>query len=1203
MEKTLLIENIEYVENIQEQLDQIKIRFKNIEVLYNLKSEDLKSNRDRFYRNIEEEKRILLERFSNGIKLIKKQYDNEVEELNREEETLRSIINKEEDNTRNIYNNSIALCDEEYKSEVNAIEAGYKNGVFIRAIINDQRDSWKNIFVTVSIVKWIPLVIGIILLSLIQDFEFEMRANNLGTTILIYSLAVAGIFVILHLIGEHFKDKITAIEKYVNKEKYTSQDRSSLCSISEILNQKIKDQSDQILKHNSEKIKLVQESYRARKDILISDFSKRRIEQEENGLNKILELENKRQAVHNKYLILENNTTSANNKVLNELRNSELIKTQEFIAKQKIESTNFLKSINESLDLIYAELHSIKKRLNELPSTFETNIYWQDSEILKSQNLTTSKLRLGEEYFEIKTDIIHAITIPTCISFLNKSNIVFNCQNPEEIKKAISISHNIVARTLLSLPAGKLKLTFIDPHELGGNAAPFTPLLREIYGGMIFTEQVDIENQLLVITRAIENVIQRYLQDKFKDIAEYNFRTKEVPEAYRLIVVYNFPHGFNDATVKKLLNIIKSGPKTGIHTILINDRNCKLPYDSDWKVMDGMNLNEIILDESVIENNKFKFDDELPYSDIVDYINKEQPNANTIKVFFKIPPQSEWWKAKAHKHFIVPIGKHALEDQNFIFNNNDDNQALLIGKAGVGKSNLLHTIISNALWKYSPEQIEIYLIDFKGGVEFTIYANKNLPQIKALAIESEREFGESILNKLKEKIIERERLCTQAGDEIDNIEKYNEKCIRENNTDKIMPRIILVVDEFHLFFAEEDALARNVNDIIGLIVQKGRAFGINTLLSSQTLSFKSLNKAIKDLIDIRIALMCSDMDATQIFDDRNFDAKDLSRPGEAIYNDHGGKKEGNKRFQAFLVNKEELSRTINSVAEFARSKGIIKSEQIIFRGSEKAYIESETHPLNSIQGTTRPKTLRLWIGKPVTIRDDVTAVIRRQGGSNILIAGYDEFLGIRILASSIVSIAVQHQQNTCRFYCFNSYNVDSDLVGIPNELFSHIYQDYKFFDTKEISETLKEIKEIVEHRNMDNTNEYQNLYIVFFSVQRCRVFRKDGYSMNETANCLAYILKEGPDVGVYTLLQFDTMDNFSKSFDYNLVKEFSQRIVSQMNPDSSNKLIDNQKAASLGENRAIYFDDNENTMIKFKPYELPVFDWVTQIQKRQSIIS
>ena len=40
---------------------------------------------------------------------------------------------------------------------------------------------------------------------------------------------------------------------------------------------------------------------------------------------------------------------------------------------------------------------------------------------------------------------------------------------------------------------------------------------------------------------------------------------------------YNVPPGFNESTASKLLNNIKSRPKAGVHTILVNDKNAKLP--------------------------------------------------------------------------------------------------------------------------------------------------------------------------------------------------------------------------------------------------------------------------------------------------------------------------------------------------------------------------------------------------------------------------------------------------------------------------------------------------------------------------------------------------------------------------------------------------------------------------------------------------
>lgn len=858
----------------------------------------------------------------------------------------------------------------------------------------------------------------------------------------------------------------------------------------------------------------------------------------------------------------------------------------------------------DSYDMVNSikdELERVNKSLDLHVETYNSNVLkWNSHDIKMGRDFVSSNIRIGSEHVKIYIcESQYSIVVPKCIEFLNKKNIIFNCDDENDINFAIQVSHNIIARTLLALPTGKIKIIFIDPVELGGNAAPFTPLLREIYGGMVFTQEDDIEGQLTILTRAIENIIQKYLQDKFKDIAEYNYKTKEVPEPYRLLVVYNFPHNFSESATKKLLNIIKSGPKSGVHTILVNDKKGNLPYGINWEAFEGINI-------SKINNNtnnafkEFKYDDSMPFGEIVEYINDELPKATSIKVPFQkyIPNQNKWWKNKSHKHYSVPIGRHALEVQNLRFDNDDDNQALLIGKPGSGKSNLLHVIIINSLWKYSPDQLEIYLIDFKGGVEFMVYANKYIPHIKTIAIESEREFGLSVLEGVENELLNREKIFSDVG--VQNIEQYH----REFPNEK-MPRILLIVDEFQEFFVEDDNIRWAIDEKYDRIIRKGRAFGINTIFASQTLSGNSINKSTKELIDIRIALMCSDSDTYQILDERNPAAKDISRPGEGIYNSENGKVEGNKRFQAFFIENEILNKTIESIIMFAENncKNDRKFNQIVFRGSQKAIMEKESHPLYNIQKFDSPKLLRLWVGEPVAITDDIYALIRKQEGSNLLIGGANEEIGSRVICSSVVSVAMQHKIKSCKFYCFNFYNVDSEVADIPEELFKSINHNAQWINNREIKETMRLIIQEIDDRISKNDKNGVMIYLCFFSFQRGRAFRKDGFTMSEEGEMLAHILKEGPDVGVFTLMQVSTIDAFTKSLDDDLLKEFSQRIASQMNPDNSIKMIGNQKAAKLGNNRALYYDDNENSLVKFIPYEIPNFSWVAQLNEKQSLLT
>ena len=179
---------------------------------------------------------------------------------------------------------------------------------------------------------------------------------------------------------------------------------------------------------------------------------------------------------------------------------------------------------------------------------------------------------------------------------------------------------------------------------------------------------------------------------------------------------------------------------------------------------------------------------------------------STLNILLQFIQPHHQWAADASKGFEVPVGRAgATRRQVFQLGKGTAQHALVAGKTGSGKSTLLHALIVNLCLTYSPDEAELYLIDFKEGVEFKPYAVHRLPHARVVAIQSEREFGLSVLQRLDGILRERGEAFREA--EVNDLAGYRDHLRSAGKAEKC-PRILLVVDEFQMFFVEDDKLAQ-----------------------------------------------------------------------------------------------------------------------------------------------------------------------------------------------------------------------------------------------------------------------------------------------------------------------------------------------------------------------------------------------------------
>lgn len=771
----------------------------------------------------------------------------------------------------------------------------------------------------------------------------------------------------------------------------------------------------------------------------------------------------------------------------------------------------------------------------------------------------------------------------------------------------------MMLRYLTKFPPGQVRFTVLDPSGLGETFAPFMQLTdydELLMSHRIWTDSSQIEQQLANLTEHMENVFQKYLKDEFRTIEEFNEKAGEVAEPYRVLVVSNYPAGFSERATQRLKSIIQSGPRCGVHTIISVDRKAPMPAGGLDLSRLGLELVQLDWEKNVFVTKSFGplplplVPDELPplktLSEIISKAGDLAKNVRRVEVpYQRIAPKPEqMWTFDSRRSLEVPLGRSGATNLQFMrLGKGTSQHVLMAGKTGSGKSTLLHIIITTLALRYSPDEVEFYLIDFKKGVEFKTYAAKHLPHAQVIAVESDREFGVSVLERLDVILKERGELFRDAG--VQDIGSF-----RDARPEVRMPRVLLLVDEFQEFFVEDDRYSQTASLLLDRLVRQGRAFGMHVILGSQTLGGSySLPRTTIGQMAVRVALQCSENDAHLILSEDNTAARLLTRPGEAIYNDANGMIEGNNIFQVAWLGDAERDKYLEKIEHMVPQLGTTRPDPIIFEGnipaepygnqSLKQFVQqgAET-PAESVAATTPAK---FWIGDSVSITGPKLLEFRRWSGSNLLIVGQDQRAALGIMLNTFVALAAgagrPSQSDQARFHVFvdpATYTANEWSSLIPLQPWR-----VEVSNPDEVGSRLAELREEVRRREADSTP-LPPIFLFIDDLSRFRSLRKSGddfgfgefgkEKVSTPDKDLADVLKDGPVVGIHTIVWCDTSNNIDRWFNRNTMREFDMRVVFQMSGNDSSQLIDSPDAGRLGPNRAILYSDERGTREKFRPY-------------------
>ncbi|MEE2622648.1 MAG: FtsK/SpoIIIE domain-containing protein [Verrucomicrobiota bacterium] len=873
---------------------------------------------------------------------------------------------------------------------------------------------------------------------------------------------------------------------------------------------------------------------------------------------------------------------------------------------------------------IYQEAGAMAESLAPLTPPWEQSYLegWQPStelhDVARFGRVSVAGNTLAEEV-DLGLPDARAIEVPMALQLPHDGSLLFETDGLGR-ETALGALNNIILRLLATTPPGKLNFTVIDPVGLGENFAGIMHLADyedSVINGRIWTQRGQIEEKLGELNEHIEKVIQMYLRNEYETITDYNEQAGNIAEKYHFLVIADFPSSFSETAAKRLQSIAMSGPRCGIYTLM--------HWDHQQTGGPAEMMPEVLRENSIgirCEGERFlvgtndqngtpmEFDPAPDPEIAIDFIQKigaSSVDANRVEVPFQhvIPKEGEFWSSETTNELRVPIGRTgATKLQYLAIGKGTRQHALFAGKTGSGKSTLFHVIISNlSLW-CSPDQVEFYLVDFKKGVEFKCYATARLPHARVVAIESDLEFGLSVLKRVDEELKRRGDMFRKLG--VQDVAGY-----KKAGGSEPVPRSLLIIDEFQELFVEDDRIAQDASVLLDRIVRQGRAFGIHVLLGSQTLGGAySMARTTMGQMVIRVALQCNESDAYLIMDDSNPAPRMLTRPGEGIYNDSAGALEANSPFQVVWLPDEERDQSLRHVLEIAEKNSYDCSAPIVFEGNSPADVGEN----GLLYGLLHTETVepsfskRSWLGSPNSIKGPTEATFNRQSGNNLIVIGQREEAALAMLAVSLVSLSAQSAKGGIRFIVCDGTTPGSSESAFLQRVVEAVPHQVEIVKNNDLPRVMGELGEEMKRRGSDE-EVAANDPPVFLLIHNLQKFKKlkheddfdfsfdsDDAGPNPGAQ-LNEIVTEGTGYGLHVIATVDTCNNVNRFLSRKALSEFEMRVIFQMSQNDSAALVDSPAASNLGLHRALFYNEHEGYLETFRPYALPGNAWVEEVDK------
>ena len=776
-----------------------------------------------------------------------------------------------------------------------------------------------------------------------------------------------------------------------------------------------------------------------------------------------------------------------------------------------------------------------------------------------------------------------------------------------------------ICHYLLNMPVASVNCFFIDGYYSGTNFKSFFPLNevdKNIVRNEVATSPQSINQLLDVVLKSNESIIRKKLIG-YDNLFDYNRASGNVYERYSLLIIDNFPKGFNDEAFEKLERILIQSEQCGVSVVI--NYNDNLLVDENREIIKRIELIKKRMCCLYHTSGLLFPEENVPYTfrlskvpdnwmGLLQVYSKSVVNNNTKPISLRklLTDDYEMFSRNSCDKIVIPFGMTGPSKvQNLVFGEGVSHSGILVGTTGAGKTTLLKSVITSAIAHYGPDELSLYLLDFKEGTEFSLYSNNQVPQVKLVSIESEQELGLSVLSRLCEEIYSRSKKFKKA--KAKDIKTYRE------NTGESMPRILVIIDEFHVLFDLNTnyKIAEKSADYMKILIKQGRSFGINILIASQGIARLhdiSLGSELFAQMSVRIALKCDEEDADFMFkiNPKVTETFGSTRGvGAYIANDSCIP----EKFVAAMMPDEEQADFLQNVSKYFADQGVFP-KTVVYDGSKAVYFNELINSTNKFEGIIGcDEDYKIVIGESLGEVKPVVVEFTPMNKNNLLIVTNNQDNARKMFSNFIMCLLVAKERDPefrtlSPFLFFCDYRIHARKSRKDDDLFQMSTDVEDIFYTKSdkgVADILTTLYDEYCQRDKDLDNINQPLFLFLFGLQNISKIldtfdgeedfdQEDPFSLDSDFNdkksagqMFRVLLQKGPQRNIFIVAWMDSVQSVKK-LEFGDAEYFGNKLIGKMSMDESDSLIGSTIGGTITGMQLVYCNLNSEIQ-KLKMYQ------------------